>query len=142
MSLYKQGHNTDIEYAVDLVNEATAHLYRAREVLNAARSWGIVDIVGGGIAITAIKHQRINDAKVEIVYANEALRQLQMVWTKPLNLEAITLEIGQLATIADFIFDNPLTDIYVQNQILVAKDQVERVIYQTEQLIDSIYSVG
>jgi len=72
-----------------------------KKSLGSAQGWGAVDLLGGGLLTTTIKHSRISDAKNEIDQAQLLLRKFQreLADVKDKN---DTIEIGGLATFADF----------------------------------------
>ena len=131
----------DVQEVIDLAGEAIQHLYHAKEGLHSARDWGIADVFCGGVIITTLKQQKINDARVEIAYADEALRILQSRIQDQFEVRNISFEMSRLATLADYIFDNPITDLYIQNQINEASNQVDEVIQHTEELIRRVYDL-
>ena len=81
------------------------------------------------------------DARVEIAYADEALRILQSRLRNQMEVRNIQFEMSRLANIADYIFDNPITDLYIQKEITDARSQVDEVIQHTEELIRRVYTL-
>jgi hypothetical protein len=84
-----------------------------------AGNWGLVDLVGGGIIITAIKHSRIDRAKAGIHEVQSRLgrfrRELADLRTRP---EApLGVEISSFEKFADFLFDGLIFDWIVQSKI-------------------------
>ena len=55
--------NIEIREAIDAGERALRSLREAKSSLNSARSWGIVDIIGGRGLSGLIKHVKIGDAK-------------------------------------------------------------------------------
>ena len=131
----------DVQEVIDLAGEAIQHLYHAKEGLHSARDWGIADVFCGGVIITTIKQQKMYDARVEIAYADEALRILQSRLRNQMEVRNIQFEMSRLANIADYIFDNPITDLYIQKEITDARSQVDEVIQHTEELIRRVYTL-
>ena len=67
----------EIQEAIDVGQSANSGLARIAEILKSASGWGAVDILGGGLIITAIKHSRINDAKRELQKTQALLQRFQ-----------------------------------------------------------------
>lgn len=67
--------------AIEAGQRALRSLQKARENLNSAGNWGLVDMFGGGFFTTMLKHSKIDQAKQnmeEAIRRTEAiLRQLQ-----------------------------------------------------------------
>ena len=124
--------------AINAANDALYYLGRADEILNKARNWGIADIMGGGMLITAVKRQRMREASEEINRARSALSQLN---DELLDLnQYFTLDIGldDFLSAADYIFDNFFTDMMSQSRINTARSQVQDAIAQVEGILDAL----
>jgi predicted translin family RNA/ssDNA-binding protein len=124
--------------AINAANDALYYLGRADEILNKARNWGIADIMGGGMLITAVKRQRMREASEEINRARSALSQLN---DELLDLnQYFTLDIGldDFLSAADYIFDNFFTDMMSQSRINTARRQVRDAIAQVEGILDAL----
>lgn len=96
--------------------------------LKSAQGWGTYDMLGGGLLATAIKHQRIDEARTAAQTAGRRLRRFQAelgdvhLATDSGGLGAI----DTLATIGDYLFDGLLIDWFVQAKIDRARDQTSR----------------
>ncbi len=125
----------EIQEAIEAGERALYSLREAREKLNSAKSWGIVDLLGGGLIADMIKYSRMDDATRYMEEAKSSLkafqRELQDVQV-PMNLR---MEIGSFLTFADFFFDGFLADYMVHKKIKEAMEQVEDAIYRVEQLL-------
>jgi len=64
----------EVAEAVNAANDALYYLSNAEEVLNKARNWGIADIMGGGMIITAVKRQKMREAQNELRKAKNAMQ--------------------------------------------------------------------
>ena len=63
---------TEIREAIDAADAALKHLGNAADMLDDAGRWGIVDMLGGGLITTLLKHRKISDAQDEIDEAKRA----------------------------------------------------------------------
>ncbi len=115
---------TEIREAIDAADAALKHLGNAADMLDDAGRWGIVDMLGGGLITTLLKHRKISDAQDEIDEAKRALR----IFVKELDdvdeATGLDVELGSGLQFADIFFDGVLADWIAQNKIDRAKQQV------------------
>ena len=115
---------TEIREAIDAADAALKHLGNAADMLDDAGRWGIVDMLGGGLITTLLKHRKISDAQDEIDEAKRALR----IFVKELDdvdeATGLNVELGSGLQFADLFFDGVLADWIAQNKIDRAKQQV------------------
>ena len=115
---------TEIREAIDAADAALRHLGNAADMLDDAGRWGIVDMLGGGLITTLLKHRKISDAQDEIDEAKRALR----IFVKELDdvdeATGLNVELGSGLQFADIFFDGVLADWIAQNKIDRAKQQV------------------
>lgn len=115
---------TEVREAIDAADAALKHLGNATDMLDDAGRWGIVDMIGGGLITTLLKHRKISDAQDEIDEAKRALR----IFVKELDgvdeAAWLNVELGSGLQFADIFFDGVLADWIAQNKIDRAKQQV------------------
>lgn len=115
---------TEAREAIDAADAALKHLGNAADMLDDAGRWGIVDMIGGGLITTMLKHRKISDAQDEIDEAKRALR----IFVKELDdvdeATGLNVELGSGLQFADIFFDGVLADWIAQNKIDRAKQQV------------------
>lgn len=115
---------TEIREVIDAADAALKHLGNAADMLDDAGRWGIVDMLGGGLITTLLKHRKISDAQDEIDEAKHALR----IFVKELDdvdeATGLNVELGSGLQFADIFFDGVLADWIAQNKIDRAKQQV------------------
>ena len=115
---------TEIREAIDAADAALKHLGNAADMLDDAGRWGIVDMLGGGLITTLLKHRKISDAQDEIDEAKRALR----IFVKELDdvdeATGLNVDLGSGLQFADIFFDGVLADWIAQNKIDRAKQQV------------------
>ncbi|MCE5229120.1 hypothetical protein LLG95_05940 [bacterium] len=109
----------ELAEAIFAGNEARSRVDSAYDHLETARGWGTFDMLGGGLMTTAIKHARIDQARQEVHRAQQALARFNRELTDvKARLDADgSLEIGGLATFADYFFDGLIADWIVQSRI-------------------------
>ncbi len=121
---------TEVREAIDAADAALKHLGNAADMLDDAGRWGIVDMIGGGLITTMLKHRKISDAQDEIDEAKRALR----IFVKELDdvdeATGLNVELGSGLQFADIFFDGVLADWIAQNKIDRAKQQVANAMRQ------------
>ena len=128
----------EVAEAVNAANDALYYLTNADEMLSKARNWGIADIMGGGIIITAIKRQRMQEASREIDKAKRSLSVLKKELGDLDDYLDLDVSIDDFLSVADYIFDGFLTDIMSQSRINTARNQVQDAIAQVEGILDAL----
>ena len=131
-------YDKEIAEAVNAANDALYHLCNAEEILNKARNWGIADIMGGGLIITAIKRKRMQEAGNEMEQAKRALKVLSNELMDLNGYFTLNVEIDDFLSIADFLFDGFLTDMLSQSRINKAREQVKDAIAEVEGILDAL----
>jgi len=111
--------NKEITEAVAAGERVLQGLHYAIQSLQKAKNWGVVDMVGGGLITTAIKHSNIDDSK-------EMIQGVQ-VWLRKFKREIADIQISEIpdlnvqlssfSTFADYFFDNLIFDWVVQSKI-------------------------
>lgn len=129
----------EIREAIDAGNLTLQHLNRAREELNAASNFGIADMLGfdliGGIG----KHMKLSSAQKEMEAAKWQVTCFQKELRDVSSVLNFQVDIGGFLTFADFFFDGILADVFVQSKISDAKNQVDRAVYQINQIMSDLY---
>ena len=68
-------YNSERQEAIDAGNKALQSLYAAQNDLNSAKNWGIVDLLGGGMITSLIKHSKMNNAQSHMEQAKYDLQR-------------------------------------------------------------------
>lgn len=104
---------------------ALAELDQALEQLRRARSWGTIDLFGGGMLTSMVKHDRLDEGKRHVDRAQVALRRYaRELADVDLRLPDLAIEIDGFTRFADLFLDNLFTDLFVQSRITGAYDRV------------------
>ena len=129
----------EIQEAIWSGERAVGSLREAQGYLNSASGWGIVDIFGGGLLTDVIKHTRINKAKESIDRARcDLIRFRQEL--DDVDDYVFNIDVGDLWTVFDFVFDGFVADIVMQSKISDAKKSVADAIYQVESVVNRLKS--
>ena len=125
----------EIYEAINSGQRALESLYAARDELQKARNWGIVDMFGGGMFITYAKHNKINQAKNCIAQAQQEMHRFGRQINNVNAFAGVDLGISDFLVFADYFFDGIVADFMVQQKINEAAAQVEEAIRRVEQLL-------
>nr|WP_294466329.1 hypothetical protein [uncultured Sellimonas sp.] len=128
----------DLKSAEEAGIQALESLYLVREKLNSAKKWGILDILGGNLISTYVKHSKIDEVEGLIEQARIKLTDFQKMLRKVEAPSQLQLEISGFLTFADFAFDNPITDYLVQTKLQTLGEEVDDTIQMTEKLLNHI----
>lgn len=116
------GLNSDIKEFKEAITAGKAVLDKVETVISqfkSAGNWGVADLIGGGIIVTAVKHSKIDKAKAAVHDVQHLLgrfqRELSDLQISPGSQLAV--EISSFQTFADYIFDGLIFDWVVQSKI-------------------------
>ena len=68
--------------AIEAGQRALSSLRTAKENLNSAKNWGLVDMFGGGFFSTMLKHSKMDQARQNMEQAKYDLRNLDRKSTR------------------------------------------------------------
>jgi len=122
----------EVQEAIDAGEQALRSLRTAKEKLNSAGHWGLLDIFGGDTISGLMKHKKIGDAERYIDDAKRDLRCFSRELGDVRGIENLNINVGDFLTFADFFFDGFLADVMVQSKINNAKKQVDEAIRRVE----------
>lgn len=118
----------EIEEAIAAGREALEALEDAADSLDSAKRWGIVDILGGGLITSVIKHSRLGDANHSLADARVALARFSAELDDVRDVAGLTAEVNRWNAFFDIACDNWLADIFVQKEMSDAADRVDEAI--------------
>ncbi len=126
--------------AIEAGRRALNSLSAAKENLNSAKNWGLVDMFGGGFFSTMLKHSKMDHAKQNMDQAKYDLRNFSRELNDVNMACDLHIDTGDFLSFADYFFDGFVVDWMVQDRINTAKRQVEEAIRRTESIVNQ-YSV-
>lgn len=131
----------EVREAISAADRVLMNLRQAETALGSAGSWGIWDMLGGGLITTWIKHSRIDDAREAMEAAKRSLRSLRKELLD-IDIPAdFKMDIGEFLSFADYLFDSFFVDWMVQAKIHQASEQVEEAIQRVEGLRSRLYDM-
>ena len=126
--------------AIDAGERALDSLYGVRKELESAGNWGLLDMFGGGMFTTFVKHSKMNDAQR---YMERAKRDLAAFSLDLADVsETLNINSGDFLTFADYFFDGFVADMMVQSRIRDAQRQVDDAIYRVESILSRLRNQG
>ena len=126
--------------AIDAGERALDSLYGVRKELESAGNWGSLDMFGGGMFTTFVKHSKMNDAQR---YMERAKRDLAAFSRELADVsETLNINTGDFLSFADYFFDGFLADMMVQSRIHDAQRQVDDAIYRVESILSRLRNQG
>ncbi|WP_315107792.1 hypothetical protein [Clostridium intestinale] len=132
----------ELKEAVNAGDSLIEVLEEAKKEFESAKSWGTLDMFGGGVMSSMIKRGHIENA-------NRVLNEVQYLvksFKKELNDVNVSLDMkyvsGDFSDMTDIFFDNFFSDIMVQDKINNALNNVNRTLgvveRNTKELVKSI----
>ena len=126
--------------AIDAGERALDSLYGVRKELESAGNWGLLDMFGGGMFTTFVKHSKMNDAQR---YMERAKLDLAAFSRELADVsETLNINTGDFLSFADYFFDGFLADMMVQSRIHDAQRQVDDAIYRVESILSRLRNQG
>ncbi len=126
--------DVQVRDAIRAANNALEHLREAADQLDSAESWGIFDMLGGGILATAAKHNRIDDAMEEVEAAQESIKLFSKKLAVLSKSAAGDSGIGDFLKFTDYVGGGIFADYLVQRKIYQLQTIVEETIYEVERM--------
>lgn len=129
----------EIDEAIKAGEDALIAVENTIKELESAEGWGIADLLGGGLIVTAVKYNHIDKAGS---YVEEAQRALGRFKREMSDIKMITggeISIGTFETFADFFFDGLIFDWVVQSEIGKSLDAVKNTKNQIDKAMSKLY---
>ena len=124
--------------AIEAGRRALNSLQTAKENLNSAKNWGLVDMFGGDFFTTMLKHSKMDQAKQNMEQAKYDLRNFSRELNDVNMACNLNIDTGDFLSFADYFFDGFVVDWVVQDRINNAKRQVEEAIRRTESIVNQL----
>jgi hypothetical protein len=121
----------EVDEAIAAGRQALMSLEAASGELRKASSWGTFDMMGGGLIVTMVKHNHVDEARNWIALAQRRLDAFRReVHDVERTAPPLAIDITGLEKCADHFLDGLLFDWIVQRRIDQAKQKVESTIQQ------------
>ena len=130
-----------INQAITLTDQLISELDQAERQLSSARNWGFLDVLGGGLIVDLIKHSKLSNAKVSMDRVNYLLQELKRVLGGISMPGDYSMNVGGIATFADFFFDSGIVDVYMTAKIMSSLNEVRNLKDRCYELRNRLSSV-
>lgn len=131
----------EIEEALVAGRDALRALEQASTELDSAFAMSTWDtFLGGGVFVTAMKHNSLNSSQDYIHIAQMALRRFEteLMDVKNIVTEVIQVDRSNFMAFTDYFFDNIFTDWMIHSQINTSKDRLEEALRQVENVLEKL----
>ena len=91
--------------AIEAGRRALNSLRTAKENLNSAKNWGLVDMFGGGFFTTMLKHSKMDQAKRNMEQAKHDLRSFSRELNDVNMACNLNINTGDFLSFVDYFFD-------------------------------------
>ena len=130
-----------INQAINLTDQLISELDQAERQLSSARNWGFLDVLGGGFIVDLIKHSKLNNAKLSMDRVNYLLQELKRVLGGISMPGDYSMNVGGIATFADFFFDSGIVDVYMTAKIMSSLNEVRNLKNRCYELKNRLQSI-
>ena len=124
--------------AIRAGEEALSCLKEAYSELEGARTWGVVDMLGGSFLSSYIKRGKMNRAQESINRADRALKVFSQELSDVESVADINVNTHDLLGLADLLYENFFVDYLMQGRIKTAKKQVGDTIQAVEAALSQL----
>lgn len=107
-------------------------LRAAQKHLDSARNWGVLDLIGGGLISSLVKHAKVDDAQR---YIEKAQCDLDDFRDELRDVNLPDVQIDGFMLFADFFFDGLLADLLVQRRINEARARLQSACLRVEEIL-------
>jgi len=116
----------EITEAIQAGKDVISSVEQVVDSLESAANWGTWDMLGGGLLSTAVKHSRIDDARSAVNDVQAKMSQFARELADVRKNIELQIDIGELASFADFFFDGLIVDWIVQSKIVDSLEQSKK----------------
>lgn len=131
----------EVREAIAAGERALSSLYAAESKLDSARSWGLWDLLGGGMLSSFVKHSKMNEAAELMENAKKDLKIFERELMDVQIPMEFDMKISDFLTFADFFFDGIVADYLVQSRINDTKRKVWDAINQVEKILSELRNI-
>ena len=129
----------EIDEALEAADYALDSLRKAESDMDSARSWGMLDNLGWGLISPVFQHHDMDDAQAHMEEAKGALEKLSQE-LKDVDYQInLDFTVSDFLSFADYFFDGLLADLFVQDRIDEAEQQVKEAITKVESIRDHLH---
>lgn len=131
-----------LERALAAGTRALQSLDEAADQLDGARNWGLLDILGGGLLTSLVKRSRLDGASEAVERAQRDLEAFARELRDCSGVTGVDLRRNDMLELFDIVFDNSITDLFVQSRIEDARADVRRARARVQAILAELGSAG
>ncbi|NCB92688.1 MAG: hypothetical protein EOM40_09005 [Clostridia bacterium] len=128
----------EIREARAVGQQALASLEDARNLLDSAGNWGLLDMFGGGLISGMMKHSKMNNANEQMERARYLLQNFQKELRDIDVPGSFRVNVSDFLVFADFFFDGLIADWLVQSKISEAESQVVEAMEKVRTILNNL----
>lgn len=129
----------EVTDVLQLGNALRWQLHHIMEILQSARNWGRMDLIGGGSTSSALKRERMEETRKALTELDMILEYFRKRFRENPVISRISHEEwGNDLFVADFLLDGFVIDALVQVDIVDCQAEMERLYEQTERICKSL----
>jgi hypothetical protein len=128
----------DLKSALDNCEKALFYLHSALNELNRAYGWGVADILGGALFISLAKRKKMENADKDLLLAKNNINRMLRIFNSDTSITSVDFMPGGFLSTTDFLFDNIVSDIMVQEKIRNARASVNETIAKLESIREKL----
>ena len=136
-----QAELTEMNEAIVAGKAAMNAMREASDSLTSAENWGALDMLGGGLLTTAVKHSRVDDADTAIHTAQRHLRKFASEINDLGEHYDVNIRITGSLSVADYFLDGLIVDWFVQNRIQSSHEEVKEIRRKTQDVLLDLESL-
>ena len=125
----------EVDEAAAAGRAASWALSQAAGELDSAEDCGVYDLLGGGFIATAVKHSHIDSARQAAGDAQVLLSRFRTELSDVQAAAQLSVDVGEMATFCDYVFDGFFSDWVVQSRIQDAQAGVSATAGQVDGLL-------
>lgn len=125
----------EVGEALSAGKNAAWELEQMSNELASAADWGTVDLLGGGVLSTAVKHDHMDQARQRGEQACAALSRFRTELADVVFQHVPDVQLDGFTSFADYFFDGIFADLFVQEKIQRAQDGVTDALCEVEHAI-------
>ncbi len=131
----------ELKEAIEEGEEICYPLEQLEAALDNAEDWGVVDILGGGMISTYIKHEHIDEVRSYMAEIKNHLGRFQRELMDVNFGESLEFnKLDKFVSFADYFFDGFFVDFYVQATIDEAQEDTIKLKEKIQEIISSLYA--
>lgn len=134
-----EAEDKELQEALDAGRDVHVQVENALHALDSAESWGVVDMMGGGMMTTMMKRDRMNQAKTAMTEIEYLLRKFRAELSDIAGADTVGADkFGTEWSMMDYLFDGFLIDYLVQQEITESLSNMRRLEKEIEHVCESI----